>query len=59
MLQSCSREEAYKARGSIAISAGRPTPQGDHNGQRGEGVAIVLRGPGSDTWRHGGDQRKS
>ena len=44
---------------SMVITAGRPTPQGDQSRQRGEGVAIVLRGPAIEAWRNGGDQQKS
>ena len=51
--------EVYKVGGSVVITAGCPTPKEDLSKQRGEGVAIVLRGHAIDAWKNGRELRKS
>ena len=51
--------EVYKVGESVVLSAGRDVPRERGNGQRGEGVAIVLPGPAVDAWRAGGSQWKA
>ena len=49
--------EVYKVGESLVLTAGRPVPQEDR--QRGEGVALVLRGPAVHAWKAGGSRWKS
>ena len=51
--------EVYKVNGSVALTAGRTTPAQGELVQRGEGVALVLRGLALDTWKKGGKQWKA
>ena len=43
----------------MVLSAGRKVPRDRGNGQRGEGVALILSGPAVDAWRTGGSQWKA
>ena len=45
------RSAVYKVGKSFVIAVGRPTPQPDQSGQRGEGVAIVLTEPAIKAWK--------
>ena len=49
--------EIYTVGKSLVLTAGRPVPRDD--GQRGEGVALVLGGPAIHAWKAGGSRWKS
>ena len=51
--------EVYKVNGSVLLTAGRMTPAPGETVQRGEGVALVLRGVALDAWKRGGKQWKA
>ena len=44
---------------SMILASGRRTPSEGECAQRGEGVALVLRGKALAAWRHGGQQWKA
>ena len=44
----------YRVGDSTVVAAGRPTPAANEPRQRGEGVAIVLRGAALQAWEAGG-----
>ena len=46
--------EVYDVGDSVILTAGRSTPAQGQAVQRGEGVALVLRGLGLSAWRRGG-----
>ena len=46
----------YRVGDSVVLSSGRPLPSDGGGYQRGEGVALVLRGRGVATWRAGGSR---
>ena len=46
--------EVYDVGDSVVLTAGRSTPAQGQPVQRGEGVALVLRGLGLSAWRRGG-----
>ena len=50
--------EVYKV-GECGFVSWERCAKGTGNGQRGEGVAIVLSGPAVDAWRAGGSQWKA
>ena len=43
--------EVYEVDGSVILTAGRATPTQEESVQRGEGVALVLRGLAVSAWR--------
>ena len=51
--------DVYEVNGSVVLTAGRTTPAQGEPVQRGEGVALVLRGLGLDAWKKGGKQWKA
>ena len=51
--------EVYEVGGSVLLTSGRVTPASGEAVQRGEGVALVLRGLALDAWKRGGKQWKA
>ena len=51
--------EVYEVNGSVVLTAGRTTPAQGEPVQRGEGVALVLRGLALEAWKRGGKQWKA
>ena len=51
--------EVYEVNGSVVLTASRTTPAQGEPVQRGEGVALVLRGLALDAWKKGGKQWKA
>ena len=49
----------YKVSDSMILTPGRRTPIEGECAQRGEGVALVLRGKALVAWRRGGQQWKA
>ena len=52
-------KEVYKVRESLVLTAGRPVPRADRQRERGEGVALILKGPAVQAWKAGGSRWKS
>ena len=50
---------AYQVSNSMVLSSGRRTPSEGECAQRGEGVALELRGKALAAWRRGGQQWKA
>ena len=48
--------EVYEVGESVVLTSGRPVPEVDQCRQRGEGVAIILRGSAVSAWKRGGNQ---
>ena len=48
----------YKVSDSLILASGRRTPSEAERAQKGEGVALVLRGKALVAWRRGGQQWK-
>ena len=46
--------EVYRVGDSVVLTAGRPVPVEGDVVQRGEGVALVLRGLAITAWKRGG-----
>ena len=51
--------EIYEVNGSVVLTSGRRTPGEGVTVQRGEGVALVLRGLALTAWERGGKQWKA
>ena len=51
--------EMYKVGDSVVLSSGRPVPTAGGNHHRGEGVALVLRGPAIQAWKAAGSKWKA
>lgn len=51
--------EVYEVGESVLLTSGRPTPATGEMVQRGEGVALVLRGSALSAWKRGGKQWKA
>ena len=49
----------YEVGDSMVLTSGRSTPREGQSVQRGEGVALVLRGQALAAWRLGGQQWKA
>ena len=49
--------EVYKVGENLVLTAGRPVPREDR--QRGEGVALILKGPAVQAWKAGGSRWKT
>ncbi len=49
----------YEVGDSMVLTSGRSTPREGQTVQRGEGVALVLRGPALAAWKLGGQQWKA
>jgi len=51
--------EVYKVGDSAVLSSGRPVPTSGESRLRGEGVALVLRGPAIQAWKAAGSKWKA
>ena len=49
----------YKMRDSVVLVSGRSVPPPGEARQRGEGMAIVLRGQGVQAWKAAGERWKA
>ena len=51
--------KGYRVGDSIVLTSGREVPSLGRSRRRGEGIALVLRGPAIIAWRNGGSQWKA